>query len=138
MQNSEAQDDLSAAQEEIMNLIWDHGELTALQVADLLKSSRSVSKTTVRTLMERMVQKGWLQHRQDGRTYVYRATRPRQKAIGAALLDVMERLCAGNPESLVSALLHEKKLSVSELDRISDLLKEERAKRSRTKRGASE
>ncbi len=82
MQNSEAQDDLSAAQEEIMNLIWDHGELTALQVADLLKSSRSVSKTTVRTLMERMVQKGWLQHRQDGRTYVYRATRPRQKAIG--------------------------------------------------------
>lgn len=122
-------DELSDAQEEIMQLIWEHGELTALKTAELIGLNRPVTKTTVRTLMERMVDKGWLVHRVENRTYIYSAAHPKKKAVGTALIDVLNRLCNGKPETLVSALLDEKRLTVDQLDRISEMLKQERAKR---------
>lgn len=112
-----------------MELIWEHGQLSALQVTGFLRIRRDVAKTTVRTLMERMEQKGWLRHSEVGRTYVYRAARAKQKTLRAAVAEVVDRLCKGKPELLVTALLDEKNLSIAEIDRIRALLNREKAKR---------
>jgi predicted transcriptional regulator len=50
--------DLSPAQREIMEVVWDGGEVTAKEVRSILSRTRSISRNTVRTLIERMEDKG--------------------------------------------------------------------------------
>ena len=73
---------LSRAQRELMELVWDQGELGVQDATSLLNETRPVARNTVRTLMERMREKGWLKHRVDGRSYLYSATVPREESLG--------------------------------------------------------
>ena len=122
-------EELTEAQREIMELVWQHSELSVLAVLELISKRRTVAKTTVRTLMERMERKGWLKHREQGRTFIYRAARPKQKTIANAVSEVVQRLCDNRPELLVTALLEDRDLSDEELDRIRKLLNREKARR---------
>src|SRR5262245_23019540 len=73
---------LSDAQREIMEIIWERGELSASSLREILESRRPVARNTVRTLLERMEAKGWLSHREDGRTFYYSAAVPRETSVG--------------------------------------------------------
>ena len=51
---------LSQSQREIMEIVWDRGEVSAVEVRAILASKRALAKNTVRTLLERMEAKGWI------------------------------------------------------------------------------
>jgi BlaI family penicillinase repressor len=119
--------ELTPAQGEIMEIIWERGEVSATGVRTVLSQSRPVARNTVRTLLERMEEKGWITHREDGRTFLYRAARPRHASIGQKVREVIETVCGGSPEALVTALLDYRGLSRAELERIRDMLAKARA-----------
>jgi BlaI family penicillinase repressor len=119
--------ELTPAQGEIMEIIWERGEVSATGVRKVLSLSRPVARNTVRTLLERMEEKGWITHREDGRTFLYRAARPRHASIGQKVREVIETVCGGSPEALVTALLDYRGLSRAELERIRDMLAKARA-----------
>lgn len=114
--------DLSESQQEIMEVIWQHGELSARAVTDLISKRRMVAKNTIRTLLERMEQKGWLRHRIEGRTYLYSAARGREETIGSKVVELLDQVCGGSPETLMNALISHRGLTKSELDRVRSLL----------------
>ena len=118
---------LSQSQREIMEIVWDRGEVSAIEVRAILSAKRALAKNTVRTLLERMEAKGWLKHREDGRTYLYAAAQPREASIGQKVLEVVEHICGGSPETLVTALLDYRGLRPDELKRIRQLLDQARA-----------
>ena len=120
---------LSQSQREIMEIVWDRGEVSAIEVRDILSKKRDLAKNTVRTLLDRMEEKGWLKHREDGRTYLYSAAQPREASIGQKVLEVVEHVCGGSPEELVTALLDYRGLSPQELKRIRTMLDEAQATR---------
>jgi predicted transcriptional regulator len=120
---------LSQSQREIMEIVWDCGEVSAIEVRDILSKNRDLAKNTVRTLLDRMEEKGWLKHREDGRTYLYSAAQPREASIGQKVLEVVEHVCGGSPEELVTALLDYRGLSPQELKRIRTMLDEAKATR---------
>ena len=120
---------LSQSQREIMEIVWDRGEVSAIEVRDILSKKRDLAKNTVRTLLDRMEEKGWLKHREDGRTYLYSAAQPREASIGQKVLEVVEHVCGGSPEELVTALLDYRGLSPQELKRIRTMLDEAKATR---------
>ena len=120
---------LSQSQREIMEIVWDRGEVSAIEVRDILSKKRDLAKNTVRTLLDRMEEKGWLKHREDGRTYLYSAAQPRETSIGQKVLEVVEHVCGGSPEELVTALLDYRGLSPQELKRIRTMLDEAKATR---------
>lgn len=119
--------DLSPAQQEIMEIVWDRGEVSAAEVRACLSTSRDVARNTVRTLLERMEAKGWLTHREAGRTYLYSAARPRQATIGQKVVDVLDSVCGGSPETLVTALLEYRGLTADERKRIRHMLDQAKA-----------
>jgi predicted transcriptional regulator len=123
--------DLSPAQNEIMEIVWERGEVTASEVRRALARSRVVARNTVRTLLERMEQKGWLTHREEGRTFFYAAAQPRQDTIGRKVHEIVETVCGGSPETLVNALLDYRGVSTEELKRIRQLLDQARATKRR-------
>ena len=120
---------LSQSQREIMEIVWDRGEVSAVEVREILSKKRDLAKNTVRTLLDRMEEKGWLKHREDGRTYLYSAAQPREASIGQKVLEVVEHVCGGSPEELVTALLDYRGLSPQELKRIRTMLDEAKATR---------
>lgn len=58
----------------IMQILWQHDELTVRQVRDQLAPTRSLAYTTVMTVMSRLAQKGVLHVRKELKTCYYRAT----------------------------------------------------------------
>ncbi len=119
--------DLSAAERQVMEVVWDRGEVTAKEARDAL--AREVARNTVRTLLERMEEKGWVAHREVGRAFLYRAARPREESIGRKVRELVDTICGGSAESLVAALLDYRGLRPGELQRIRKMLEEARAGR---------
>ncbi len=120
---------LSRGEREIMELIWDRTEAGVLEISETLNKLRPVARNTVRTLMERMEEKGWLIHRAEGRSYLYSATVPREESLGQRVMDMVDKACGGNPEKLMMALLQYRGLSDEEAKRIRVMLDEAKAKK---------
>ncbi len=107
--------ELTPAQGEIMDIIWDRDEISASEVRRVLSRTRKVARNTVRTLLERMEEKGWIVHREEGRTFLYAAAQPREATIGQKVQEVVETVCGGSAEALVTALIDYRGLNSSEL-----------------------
>jgi predicted transcriptional regulator len=119
--------ELTPAQGEIMEIIWERGEVSTSEVRRVLARTRKVARNTVRTLLERMEEKGWITHREAGRTFLYSAAQPRQVTIGQKVQQVVETVCGGSAEALVTALLDYRGLNPQELERIRQMLARARA-----------
>lgn len=113
---------LTAAQREIMEVVWECGEATVSQVLQVLAGRREVARNTVQTMMVRLADKGWLKHRAQGRTHVYSAARPRSISLGAKVAQMIDRLFAGSPEDMVTALIEYRGLSDDEAQRIRQMI----------------
>ncbi len=115
---------LTAAQREIMEVVWDGGEVTVAEVRDAIAARREVARNTVQTMMVRLEDRGWLTHREDGRTFVYSAKRPRKASLGEKVSQMVDRLFGGSPEELVTALIEYRGLSADEAKRIRDKIQQ--------------
>src|SRR5262245_1437510 len=120
---------LSGAQREIMEIVWDRGEISARDVRAILGKRRNVARNTVRTLMERMEAKGWLTHREEGRTHLYSAVQNREATMGQKVLQLLDQICGGSPERLMAALIDYRGLKTGELKRIHALLEAARSRK---------
>ncbi len=115
---------LSEAQLEIMDVVWERDEATLAQVWTKLSQQREIAKNTVQTQLTRLLEKGWLSSRAEGKTFLYRATVPRKEARSGVVQRVLESAFGGSTEGLVMALLDGRRLSKEEADRIRKLIDE--------------
>jgi len=111
---------LSEAQVEIMNAIWERGEATLTQICTAL--DRELARNTVQTQLARLVEKGWLLHRAEGKAFYYRATVPRNTARSQVVERLVDAVFGGSAEGLVMSLLDGRTLSKEEADRTRILM----------------
>jgi predicted transcriptional regulator len=126
---SEPESSLTLAQLALMDLVWDHGEITAAQARRLLSAKRPVARTTVLTLLSRLEERGWLRHRAEGRTFWYCAARDRASSVGGLLRALRDTAFDGSTEGLVAALVSQRDVSAEEIRRIRRLLAKIEAER---------
>lgn len=122
---------LTEAQREIMEVFWERGEATVSEVRDALAARRSLARNTVQTMLVRLEEKGWLEHRDAGRTFIYSARRPRRASLGAKVARLVDRWFAGSAEDLVAAVLEYRGLSSAEANRIREKIAAAEAKQKR-------
>jgi predicted transcriptional regulator len=121
---------LSEAQLEIMNLIWDHRECSVATVWHVLNERRGVSRNTVHTMIIRLEEKGWLNHREAHNGFLYSATVSREQAQRRCIQKLIDNVFDGSAESLVLALLKTKHLSKSEAERIRQMISKAQRRKS--------
>ncbi len=126
---------LSAAQREIMEIVWERGEVTVSQVREAVARRRKLARNTVQTMLVRLEAKGWLKHRVSGRSFVYFANLPRKATLGKTVGQMVDRFFAGSPEEMVTALLEYRGLSKEEANRIRAMIDESEAFSKSKKRG---
>jgi predicted transcriptional regulator len=124
---------LSRAQMEIMQIVWDRGEVAVSEVWEILGQRREVARNTVQTLLLRMEEKGWITHRVIGRTFFYAAVSPRGGVGKDLVRKLLQSLFRGSAEELAVALLENASLSKPEADRIRALIDEAEKRRARRK-----
>jgi predicted transcriptional regulator len=121
---------LTKAQLAVMNVIWERGEATTTEVWEALRVRRRLARNTIQTTITRLEEKGWLSHREIGRTFLYRAVAPRTATLGRMMRQFVETAFDGSAEGLVMALLQDPGLSSDEARRIRDMIdKAERDRR---------
>jgi BlaI family transcriptional regulator, penicillinase repressor len=113
---------ISGAQREIMNIVWENGEVGVADVWRILSDRRPVARNTVLTLITRLADKGWLQMRRVGNAYRYTAARPRETVQVEEIHRLVNTVFEGSAEGLVMTLLEQGNLSPAESERIRAMI----------------
>lgn len=105
----------------LMNVLWREGHGT---VADVLAGLEPppLAYSTVLTTLRTLEQKGYIEHEEDGRAYVYRPLIERRDAAKSAIDQLLGRFFGNSPGALAVALLDETSLNKNDLAKIEQLL----------------
>jgi len=106
---------------EIMNVLWETGPAGVQAVQSRLKG-RELAYTTVQTMLNILHRKGKVRRQLKDRAYIYRPILSRQKAVGQAIGDMLERFFGGSADSLVLSLVETRHLTPEKLAQIQKLL----------------
>ncbi len=119
---------LSRRERQIMDIVYAGSQASATDVHRALPDPPS--RTAVRTLLRILEEKGHLKHTKQGRAYIYRPVRPRQRAGQSALRRLLNTFFDGSLEKAVAVHIADpkSKLSPDELKRLAALVREARTK----------
>ena len=118
---------LTEVELEFMDVVWDQGEATARDVLDALYETKKPAESTVRTMLRIMERKGYLTHRVEGRTYIYRPALDRDEATRQVirhLADRISKISKGSADPLVKRILEVEEISSEELEEIKRWIEE--------------
>lgn len=112
-----------------MEIVWREQAVTADQVLAALGTE--VTNATVRTVLRRIEAKGYLQHRVEGRAFVYSPVVAADAAAANAIARVLQRFFGGSAEQLVQGLLDGRFIDRRRLEKLASRVD---AKRPRVRR----
>ncbi len=106
---------LSQLEHLVMQFLWARETATADEVREALAPQRELKDSTIRTVLRRLEEKGYVRHRTDGRTFLYRGlTRPENVAV-SAVRQIIDRFCGGSVEALLTGMVRNEVVDASEL-----------------------
>jgi len=114
---------MSPTETEILRLVWELNEATVQQIRDQLPQDKCPAYNTVQTLLCRLEEKGYLQHRLEGRAHVFSPLAKPQEVIKTTVRDFLGRLFGGDPKPLVQFLAEDGKIDEEDIERLRRLIK---------------
>ncbi|MCU0647599.1 MAG: BlaI/MecI/CopY family transcriptional regulator [Gemmatimonadaceae bacterium] len=112
----------------VLHLLWQHGTSTAEEVRARLE--RPLKESTVRTVLRRLEEKGYVQHETEGRTFRFFAATPAERVAERGVRGLANWLYQGSVADLLVGFVGSDDLKPAELDRLAELI--DRARRKRT------
>ena len=113
---------ITPAELEIMNVLWDQPGIGASEIADELKDDKSWNIRTIKTLVGRLVEKGALTTEPDGRRYLYRPAIKRGDYQKKAAKQFVDRMFGGRAAPLVAHLADSRGLTPEDIADLEALL----------------
>jgi predicted transcriptional regulator len=110
--------ELGELERSVLTLVWRLGEATAEAVREEL--GRPLKDSTIRTVLRRLEEKGYLAHSLDNRTFLYRPAESRQRVAGRAVKRIVDWFCEGSVEALLVGMVDSKELNRAELQRLAE------------------
>jgi predicted transcriptional regulator len=104
----------------LMDYVWAHPDCTAEMCREGLASQRKLKDSTVRTILRKLEEKGYVSHKVDGRTFVYRALDSRRNVGVQAVQQLIDRFCGGSVEELLVGLVDNQVLEPKQLQRLAE------------------
>ena len=113
---------ISDAEWTVMNLVWDSRSVDARFVMDQLGEANGWSEATVKTMLHRLVRKGVLTHKSEGKRYLYRAKVRRGSCVREASGSFLNRVFGGQAAPALLHFVKTAKLSAEEITELRALL----------------
>jgi predicted transcriptional regulator len=113
---------LTDGEARLMTVLWELGQATVAEVVAALGPARTVSYSTVQTMLRILETKGYATHRKAGRAFLYRTVVNQKQARRKALRHLVARLFDNSPSLLVVNVLEDRRIDPREIDRLRELL----------------
>lgn len=110
--------ELGELERDVLLIVWRCGSVTADQVREDL--GRPLKDSTVRTILRRLEEKGYLNHSLNERTFVYCPAESPERVAGRAVKRIVDWFCEGSVEALLVGMVHSRVLDRTELQRLAD------------------
>ena len=114
----------TAAELEILGVLWELGASTVRQVHSRLAHGRELGYTTVLKLLQIMADKGLVLRDESERAHVYSPRIPAEQTQRLLIGDLLDRAFGGSAARLVQQALSAKKTTAEEISRIRQFLDE--------------
>jgi BlaI family penicillinase repressor len=115
----------------VMDYVWTHGPCTAEACREALAGVRPMKESTIRTVLRRIEEKGYLTHTVEGRTFIYRAAERRENVAVRAVKNIIDRFCGGSAEALVLGMVDNRVLDGKQLEILARKVAQEKSRRRR-------
>ena len=100
----------------LLDVLWNQGPATVRRLTEVLYPSGGASEHgTVYKLLERLEAKGCVKRDRSGGVYAFHAVVERDEVIGRELEALVEKMCGGSLQPLLSNLVRVKRLTPTEL-----------------------
>jgi len=103
----------------ILDYVWAHPNCTAEMCREGLAGRRTLKDSTIRTILRKLEEKGYVTHEIDGRTFVYRAVGTQRDHAVQVARQLIDRFCGGSVEELLVGLVDNQVLEPQQLQRMA-------------------
>jgi BlaI family penicillinase repressor len=120
---------ISEAESVVMQVLWQMSPIATEDIIVALEHRDKWQESTVKTLLNRLLKKGAINARKDGRRYLYSPVLKREQWLSSESAGLLDRLFGGRVAPLVAHFSQQRKLSkkdVAELKRLVQELDDER------------
>ena len=107
---------------QIMQVLWREGPSNVLHVQKNLLPDVDLAYTTVQTMLNVLQRKGRVRRTLRGRAYDYRAVDSKEKVIGQAVRDLIEKMFGGSSEELVMSLVKSRQIDPARIAKLSRIV----------------
>ena len=115
---------ISEAESVVMDVLWRTHPLGAEEVVAALADSRHWQEATIKTLLNRLLNKGAIRAEKDGRRYLYAPLLSREDWIAGESESLLQRLFDGRVAPLVAHFSAQRKLSRKDIAELRKLLED--------------
>lgn len=104
---------LGDLEHELLTILWKHGEMSAFAVRQQV--NRKLKDATIRTVLRRLEEKGYVTHSVVNGAFIYRASETAETAAASAVQEIADRFCGGSFERVLTGLLDAGVVNISQL-----------------------
>ena len=114
---------LTEAELRLMKILWRRGESAVNDLVASMPDGETLAYNSVITTIRILEQKGYVDHRQEGRAFVYRPCVAEEEASRSEVRHLMNRFFGNSREQLLLSLLGDDQISKKELERLKEAIR---------------
>ena len=117
---------ITGAEWEVMRVVWANEEVTSKFVSQVLGEKMQWKHTTVKTLLNRLLEKNVLKKRESGNKYIYYTEYNEQEIAEKYVTETFDRICKTKVGGMIKELIEKSLLSRKDLENIEKIVKEKK------------
>ena len=118
---------ISDADWQVMKIIWMQGEQTSTDLIRVLAERFDWSKSTIQTLLARLVEKECLTRKKEGKFFVYSALLTLDQSRDLLVQDIKDKVCSRRIKNLLADLIVECDFTLADLEDLEAVISEKKA-----------
>lgn len=118
---------ISDAEWQVMKIIWMQGEQTSMDLIRVLAERFEWSKSTIQTLLARLVEKECLTRKKEGKSFVYSALLTLDQSRDLLVQDIKDKVCSRRIKNLLADLITECDFTQADLEDLEAVISEKKS-----------
>ena len=118
---------ISDAEWQVMKIIWMQGEQTSSDLIRVLAERFDWSKSTIQTLLARLVEKECLTRKKEGKFFVYSALLTLDQSRDLLVQDIKDKVCSRRIKNLLADLIMECDFTLADLEDLEAVISKKKS-----------
>ena len=118
---------ISDAEWQVMKIVWMQGEQTSTDLIRVLAERFDWSKSTIQTLLARLVEKECLTRKKEGKSFVYSALLTLDQSRDLLVQDIKDKVCSRRIKNLLADLIVECDFTLADLEDLEAVISEKKS-----------